>query len=311
MEDATASDFFIRRARLTFDASINDLIDGRVQPDFGGGSLSLKDAYFRLKFSPAFRVSVGQFKRAFDIFELTSSTEIIPVERTGGIPGLGRCAGVGGVCSLSRFTERLSYSDRDTGIRIDGSSSDGRVAYLATVTNGTGTDTKDENDAKSFAGRITLSAAENVSLAANVSVHDYPSDLSEDDEYAVAWGGDVAVGSFYGGPMIRAGLIGGDNWRRLDDVSGEEASFLTAQGILSYYHAVQDRANVAGVEPLLRLSWGDPDGEEDDDGGILVTPGLNVYFAGRNRIQVNLDWYSPQGDADAEFSLKVQTALYF
>ena len=99
-----STDFFTRRARLTIDVRVTPLLDARVQPDFGGGELELKDAYFRLNFDRAFRLSMGQFKRAFDVFELNSSTDIVVVERTGRIDGVGGCSGPGGTCTLSRFT---------------------------------------------------------------------------------------------------------------------------------------------------------------------------------------------------------------
>ena len=149
------TDFFTRRARLTIDVRVTPLLDARVQPDFGGGKLDLKDAYFRLNFDRAFRLSMGQFKRAFDIFQLDSSTDIVVVERTGRIDGVDGCAGPGGVCTLSRFTEKLGYSDRDIGVKVDGSLGE-RVSYMATLTNGTGTSGADENSGKSFAGRLSL-----------------------------------------------------------------------------------------------------------------------------------------------------------
>ncbi len=65
-----SSEFLLRRARFTAHVKVDDLIEGYIQPDFGEGKLSLKDAYLRLNFDPAFRVSFGQFKRAFDIFQL-------------------------------------------------------------------------------------------------------------------------------------------------------------------------------------------------------------------------------------------------
>ena len=95
-EAGKSTDFFTRRARFTLDIGVSDLLDARVQPDFGGGELELKDAYFRLNVSSGFRFSVGQFKRAFDIFELNSSTDIVVVERTGRINGMSGCAGPGG-----------------------------------------------------------------------------------------------------------------------------------------------------------------------------------------------------------------------
>ncbi|HIB10189.1 MAG TPA: hypothetical protein EYO20_10210, partial [Gemmatimonadetes bacterium] len=66
------NNFFLRRVRLIADITLNDFVAARVQPDFAHGKIALQDVYVRLSFSRNFRVSVGQFKRAFDIFELSS-----------------------------------------------------------------------------------------------------------------------------------------------------------------------------------------------------------------------------------------------
>ncbi len=124
-----------------------------------------------------------------------------------------------------------------------------------------------------------------------------------------AFGGDVEVGSWRDGWHIRGAVVGGDNWRVLDPGTQDPASFLTLQGIATYYHPLQD-SRFAGIEPLARVSWADPDTNTDSDAGLLLTPGLALYVSGRNRIAANFDIYSPQGQ-DKEFSFNVQTTLYF
>ena len=134
--DGAVNDFFIRRARVIVDGTFSDFLVGRVQADFAPGATALQDAYVRMNLDPAFRISVGQFKRAFDLFELSSSTDLAIVERSGKIRGYSTCNGVGSVCSFSRLTESLGFAGRDVGIKIDGSS--GTISYQATFTNGTG-----------------------------------------------------------------------------------------------------------------------------------------------------------------------------
>ena len=301
------TDFFTRRARLTIDVSVTPLLDARVQPDFGGGELDLKDAYFRLNFSPAFRLSMGQFKRAFDIFELNSSTDIVVVERTGRIDGVGACRGLGGVCTLSRFTEKLAYSDRDIGVRVDGSLA-GRVGYMATLTNGTGTTGSDENSGKSVAGRLSLDLTDEITLSGNLSRHDYrdPRDVGNTAS-ATAFGVDLEVGGFRDGTHLQLGLVGGANWR-LEPTAAGTPRFLAWQGILSRYVALEG-SRLEAIEPVARAGWGDPDRNADDDGGLVITPGLFLYVKGKNRIGANLDIYD--GPDSREFSVKVQTYLYY
>jgi len=299
------NDFFFRRVRLIADVTVSDFLSARIQPDFSGGKTALQDAYVRLGFSSAFRVSIGQFKRSFDLFELSSSTDLSLIERDGRVEGYSDCGGVGSVCSYSRLTEKLGFAGRDQGVKIDGSS--GRVRYEATITNGTGLNVSDENDAKSYSGRITVSASDNVKVSGQLAVHDYV-DPTQENSGALGWGGDVEIGSWRDGFHLQAALSGGDNWKSLD-ATDDPVSFLTVQGVVSYYHPLEgDR--LTGIEPLARISVGDPNTFVDDDGGALITPGFMLYFQGKNKIGANFDIYSPQV-GDTEYSFKVQTFLYF
>lgn len=302
-----ATDFFTRRARLTLDISVSELLDARVQPDFGGGELDLKDAYFRLNLDPRIRLSLGQFKRAFDIFALDSSTDIVVVERTGRINGAGGCSGPGGICAFSRFTEKLAYSDRDIGFKADGSVGE-RVRYMATLTNGTGTSGADENSGKSVAGRLSVRLAGGVSISANLSRHDFVRE-SGTAGTATAVGADLEIGGFRDGTHLQVGLVGGANWRLEASSADGIPRFLTGQAILSRYIPLKGES-LAGIEPMARVSWGDPDRTTADDAGLLLTPGVLLYVAGKNRIGANLDLYRT-GSTPTEFSFKLQTYLYY
>lgn len=299
------NDFFIRRARIIVDLTVDDFLEGRLQPGFGGGVATIQDAYVRLNFSPQFRLSVGKFKRAFDLFELSSSTDLSLIERSGLIRGLDVCSGVGGMCSYSTFTGRLLYAGRDVGVRVEGEA--GSVSYSATVTNGPGILAVDTNTSKSASGRLTYHVTDDFRASGQVALHDYIDPVDENAN-AVAFGGDIEYGTWRDGLLVQASLIYGDNWE-LDPVIDEPPSFLTFQGVASYFYPV-DRARLSGIEPLARVSYGDPNTDVDDDAGLLVTPGVMFYISGRNKIGANLDIYAPSV-GDEEFSLKVQTFLYF
>ena len=308
------NDFFLRRVRLIADITLNDFVTARVQPDFARGKIALQDVYVRLGSSSKFRVWVGQFKRAFDIFELSSSTDLSIIERDARVEGVSECSGVSGICSYSRLTEKLKYAERDQGIKIDGSS--GRMSYQFTLTNGTGINVSDENDAKSYSGRLSFAASDKVTFSAQVGVHDYlfplvatRTERGVDMKTArgVAWGADLEFGTWRDGAHIQASVIRGDNWKSLDS-NQNEATFLTTQIVASYYSEKSGR--LAGIEPLLRLSFGDPDTALGKNAGTVVTPGLMFYLQGKSKIGANLDVYSPQSGATA-LSFKVQTYLYF
>lgn len=303
--DDAASTFFVRRARLAVDATFDERLSGRLQTGFAGGNARVLDAYVRVNLDDAFQVRFGQFKRAFDLFELESSSDNSTIERDGRIPGFSACTGVGGVCSYSQLMGGLGLVNRDLGLRIDGRS--GAVSWMASVTNGNGINTTDENDAKSVAARTSFQATEDVVVSANVTWKDYMDPLDE-TAYAFAWGGDVQVGTHRDGLRVQAGVAGGDNWRSL----GPEmmpGSFSTAQVIVTYHHE-HDGGRVTGLEPMLRFSVADPDDTIDDDGGVLVTPGVMLYFSGRDRIGLNWDYYTP-ASGDPAWVVRLQSYLYF
>jgi hypothetical protein len=306
--DGAPADVFFRRARLRLDIEVSDFLDVRFNPDFSGGNATLQDAYARLNFADELRVTFGQFKRAFSIFELSSSTDLPIIERDGRIAGLSDCAGVGGVCSFSRLTEKLSFDGRDQGIRLDGRI--GGLQYALTGTNGEGINVGDVNDDKSFSARVSHSIGP-ARVGLFGGIHDYPVTLDggeeQDTDFAQAIGADVEIGSWRSGAHVMAAAVTGDNWR-----SGRAGSqFKSFQLLGSYYFAVDGQTRVEGLEPLLRLAWADPDDGVEDDGGLLFTPGLMLYFAGKNGVSVNLDTYAPQGDRPTEYSIKLQTFLYF
>lgn len=303
--DGADNDFQVRRARLRAEVMVNDFVGGRVLTEFGGGSGRILDAYMTLDFSEGFSLSAGQFKRAFDIFELPSPADLPEIERDGRIEGYAACPVIGSICSHSRLTEQLAYAGRDIGVRVGGTV--GTVSYLATVTNGTGLNTADQNDAKSASGRVSFAVSEDLVVSGQLALHDYVD--PDGNATAFAFGGDVDFGTWRDGLHVRGSLVAGDNWRDLSGASFDPATFLTFQGIATYYVPV-DNERLEGIEPLGRISFGDPDTDGDDDGGLLLTPGVMFYVAGRNRIGANLDIYSPQV-GDKEFSLQIQTTLYF
>lgn len=307
VDGAGPTDIFLRRARLYLGIEVNDFLEAVLQPDFVGGKARLQDAYVRFNFSDGFAVTVGQMKRAFDLFELSSSTRLSIIERDGRIPGVDQCTGVGSICSWSGLNEELAYAERDVGVRFEGDLSE-KVSYMAAVTNGTGVNVQDENSSKSYSARLQVELGGGVRIAANTSIHDYigPRD---DTDYGVALGGDIEFGSWQDGLHLQAGFVTGDNWLSLD-FAGDAATFRTVQVVGSFYFPIDEGERFVGVEPVGRISWGDPDSNGAGDGGLLLTPGIMFYVLGRSKVGANLDIYSPE-TGDTEMSLKLQTYLYF
>jgi hypothetical protein len=309
VDSVPQSEFLLRRARIWAAARLNDWIDAAVQVDMAKGEVSGRYAFVRFELDPALFVSIGQLKRAFDLFELTSSSEILAIERDGSIAGVTDCAGIGGVCSYSRFSERLAQSSLDVGILATGVLAAGEITYLATFTNGSGANARETNNAKSFAGRLEWSPVDRLRIGGNYGSHDYINEVTGLTDRAPAAAFDVEWGDFAEGLHLQAGIMTGENWRALDD-TGSSPLFLTYQGIVTYRVPLADPGKVVAVEPVGRVSWGDPDRATARDGGWLLTPGLMLHFGGRNRLSANLDMWRPQ-TGSAVWGLKVLTAVYF
>ena len=307
-EKDPSSLFVVSSARLTVEIKVTDFVSGKIQPDYSTDGFRLEDAYMDLNFHPAFIVRMGQFKRGFDFFGLESLRRNLVVERDGVIRGFDVCSGVGRICSYSRFTEELEFSDRDIGLGVGGVLD--QFVWSASVTNGEGANKKDKNDSKSFSGRLELWPNSDTRIGANIGGHDFVNETTgQDNDYAYAFGADVNWGSYDGGWHVQAGITAGDNWRNLDS-SGDPSTFVTTQAILAYRFPLRGTDLLDGVVPLGRVSWGDPNTDSSNDDGILFTPGVILYLSGLNRFAMNADIYSP-GAGQTEWSFKAQMYLAF
>ncbi len=309
VDGVPSTDFRVRRARLYVGARVNDWIDGVAQVDFAAGSAEGRYMFVRGTFSPAFRVAAGQFKRAFDMFELTSSSQILVIERAGRVRGVDGCAGVGGMCSYSRMSEQLGLSSLDVGLLVDGVFAGGRGEYRASLTNGAGPNRGDENSAKSYSGRLQYVVFEQLTVGANLASHDYPNPVTTTDERVLAWALDAEWGGFEAGPHVQVGVMNGGNWAQLAN-DGTEASFFTWQAIVAFKSLLSGSSRVGAIEPVARLSWTDPDRDTARDSGWLVTPGIAAHLEGRNKVAANLDVWSPS-EGQRAWGVLVQAYLYF
>ncbi len=326
-----SNEFLLRRARLAMKVKISDRVSGIVEPDFGEGKLTLKDAYFTFQPVEArLELLVGQTKRRFDLFELTSSTQMLVIERDGRI---GRLK----VPSLSFLTEELGYADRDIGLFVMGNAAGERVRIEAAVTNGSGANTKPAIGEKAFQGRVSVEPMKDRPLMLNGAVSARPYESTFDRisgtdtvsvtkvEYGTAFEGSIEYGKWEQGPHLQAGIVGGTNWD--EEVGGvpetdtqDAATFVAVQGILAYRKAFANPKWFEAVEPVVRVSWADPNTDVEKDGGIVLTPGVNLCLTGRTRMMANVDIFIPEADDNPSTPLdesatlvgpKVATWLYF
>ncbi len=300
-----ASEFLLRRVRLTAEVKFNDFISGKIEPEYAVTSTRVRDAYGRLTFGSGFRFTFGQFKKPIDVFQLTTSAILPVVERTGFVRGAASCAGVE-FCSFTVFSGGLLYADRDIGVMIDGKV--GIFDYAFSATNGEGVFTKEDNGEKAFNGRVVIRAAADLGIGVHAAQLNYANDSTGQVDYGTAYGADVDWGNYDRGLHLIAGVLGGMNWRNLD-VAGQPSNFTTAQAILSYKTPVKGKY-ISAIEPIGRVSWGDPDTDAAQDHAWLFTPGIQFFFLARNKMSFNADIYVPD-QGRTEWSFKGQFWMYF
>lgn len=321
--DEAGLDMFVRRARFSLEAKIDERLTFKIEPDFSKlNEIRLKDAWGRYSFSPLVSIRAGHFKRPFDGFEMTSSSWR-PFEAAGKIPGV---AGEM-LPSYTGLTKSLDLSDRDVGFVFEGSTGDGTFSFAAGAFNGgSDSDANDSNAEKQFVGRAQVSLdAEGMplNLAAGVALTDAPfTALSGevDAEYFTNFEVFAELGAYSrDGLVVQAGLIVGDNGAinplggPIDLAAGEDfASMRLVQAVVGYRLPVEGIDWLEAVSPVVRVSHADPNTDVEGDDAWVVTPGIGLYFHQRNRLTLTWDVANFGADGvDSESSFKAQMQFHF
>jgi hypothetical protein len=311
-----SSTFETRRVRLTVDVQVSDWIRGMFEPEFAMGRLALRNAWVAFEVDSALVVRAGQFKKPFGLVLLTSSARLPVIERGVRIRGLddalrrtadGRLGDIRGQLLMGEhfaLLETQLYLAYEMGLAVEGRH--GPLGWSLGVFNGAGPDQRDENDGYSAAGRVTWHASAPIVLGAAWSRRElnWPTSVSPESRSGTAFAVDAELGTFRRGLWVVAELATGDNLGTLE-------RFVGAQAIASYFVATGG-TRVEGWEPVVRVSWGDPDRSMAGDEGLLLTPGWNLYFAGRNRLMLNWDVFMPRGDGfETQHAARAQVNLHF
>jgi len=298
IDDVEGSELIIRRARLELEAKINDLITLVIEPDFAGDEVELKDTWIQLDFDPALQLLAGRSKRPFSRVELTSSKRILPVERGLRIRGLD-------AFDEYALVNGLEYSDREIGVLVTGAPEGAPLGLGYAVGVYRGPLHGEVGEATyQYVARATIQPVEPLSFGASWSSRDFAVTAGEELERGHAYSIDVEYGAFAPGLHLIAEASFGD----VDPFT--TTSFRGAHGWLAWRSDSPGRT-VSAIEPIVRVSWADIDGESATPGGLLLTPGINVYFGPLNRLMINYDvWRGADDSIDAE-SLKIMLQAAF
>jgi hypothetical protein len=300
----------IRRLRIQTDVRFGDYINLVIQPSFEMGALRMRDAFLRVGLGPRFGITMGQEKSPFQRYELNSSNNLPSIER-----GL-RVIGLAGREAMNDLLTANGYTSHDLGAHADYTAPRGSVKVG--IENGSRESATDVNNAKSFFGRATAIAivdAEGQSVlqvGASFASRDRAvapvatAFLADSSLMTTAFGLDAEWGGFRPGLHVIADVAMGDNVPvALRVNSGRNTGNVrnTADSNVVTFRAVHVvgayRIIVAGdenraikfVEPAVRVDLTDPDVDVDGDGGLLITPALNVYFGATVIGRFGLDLY--------------------
>ena len=319
-----SSQFETRRIRFGAELEFEKWLMGKLETELGLARLQIRDAFLNMAFDPAFQLRVGQYKKPFSLMQLTSSSVWPVIERGVRIRGLlesmvVRDSLAGGTRVIQNFRglpvigeeqellEIFQYQNFDQGASILGRI--GGLGYHFGVFNGTGSDRPDDNDSKSYSGRLGFTFTKlPITVAGAFSYREFrvrnqPTILNNS---GIAFEGDIELGAFRKkGIHVMGEFTIGDNMVQTDD------QFLAAQGIIAWFQPLSN-PRIEGLEIAARASYGDPRREVEEDEGLLLTPGVNVYFFGRNRLMFNWDLYMTSTRlGESENALRAQVQFYF
>lgn len=308
VEAEPSTEIALRRVRLEATVRVNDWITAKIQPEYAGSRVSLRDAYVRFAFDPALALVAGQAHRPFGTIVPTSSTRMLPIERGVRIRGLPNAR------EEHNLITELGYADRDVGLQLTGAPEWAPLglSYALGVFNGPARGDARELNTYQLAARAAIHPVSPLRVGASWSRRDFVvPDSGNEDVLGIRGGHAWAVDAEYGRYAPGLHLLAEAAWGDYDPA--EDVTFTGVQGWLGYRTGALT-SRLTGIEPVLRVSTGDVDGEPTRlavEGGTLVTPGVNLYFGPLNRIMVNYDFWSPDGDGDREGSFKVQFQAAF
>ena len=320
--------FEVRRLRIQTNVRFGDNINLVIQPSFEMGALRMRDAFVRVGLSPRFGIAVGQEKSPFQRYELTSSNNLLSIER--GV----RILRLSGKEGLNDILANNGYASHDLGAFVDYVGPDSKVTVKVGMQNGSRESSPDVNNAKSFFGRATAIAITN---ADNQPVLQFGASFGSRDRaicstcagaiayYAdsskqtTAFGLDAEWGGFRPGLHLIADFATGDNVPIANRIAtgrntgnlrtSADTALRTFRGfsLVGAYRLMTsgpDTRVIKMLEPALRIDYVDPDTKTANDQGILITPVLNIYFANTVLLRAGVDLYSYKDAAGVSRSAK-------
>jgi hypothetical protein len=324
------SNFFTRRARIEARGQISENVIVYIQPSFergrnltnivttctgvpltcrttGRSGLRLRDAWIDVRFSPeaskgALYLRAGQEKRPYSRYELTSSNNLVSIERGAGQGLLPRASN--DLFSANGF---ISH-DVGASVRYEYKLDDVRLVTVKLgAYNGQGESLNDVNDKKSFGARATVGVTPKLDVGGSWFAHDGIVTVggAPDSTFTnYAWGVDAQWGKpgDEGLDVLGEYLDGNDATAAKNKLRG-------IQGLAAYNYRLKSPTSwLYAVEPAFRIDIADPNTDVDNDRATLITAVLGIYMSSRSQFRVAYERQSFQGDVTPAIS-GVRSAL--
>ena len=312
-----SSSIFTRRARIEARGEISENVSVYIAPSFEGGrnlssvnttctsspvppgggtptitcrttgrsGFRLRDAYIDVRLTKAVNQSAvyfraGQEKRPFSRYELTSSNNLVSIERGAGQGLIPRASN-----DLFAAGGFLSH-DVGASMRLEHKLDDVRLITVKFgAYNGQGESLDDANDRKSFGARATAAVTRKIDVGASWFTHDgivTVDDVVDSSFTNTAWDIDAQ----YGKPGDE-GLYALVEYLQGDDATAAKRSMRGMQGLAAYnLRTAGPTAWLYAIEPFARLDVADPDTDIDDDAATLITAGIGLYLSSKAWLRV-------------------------
>jgi hypothetical protein len=333
------SNFFTRRARIEARGNIAENVIVYIQPSFEGGrnlsgvvtgctstpvpvgggtptitcrttgrsGLRLRDAWIDVRFSPeaakgALYLRAGQEKRPYSRYELTSSNNLVSIERGAG-------QGLVPRASNDLFTAN-GFISHDVGasVRYEYKLDDTRLVTVKFgAYNGQGESLNDVNNKKSYGARATAGVWSKLDIGGSWFAHDGIVTVGSTPDSAFtnyAWGVDAQ----WGKPGDEGLYVLGE-YLDGNDATAAKNKIRGIQGLAAYNYRFKSPTSwLYAVEPAFRFDLSDPNTSVENDRSTLITAVLGIYMSSRAQLRVAYERQSFQGDVTPAIS-GVRSAL--
>lgn len=285
------STFKFKRARLG--------VTGKIPYDFSyyvfmetspflssTGGAYLLDAFISYNRYKWAKVSVGSFKQPFGQEVNTSCSGLHTIER-------------------SMVSDQIVAPQRDMGIMLLGGGKDDMINYKLALMNGRGIGVVDNNAAKDFIGRLTVSPIEYVRFGGSFR-YGFP---NTDDVDRITYAAELQVK--FGELLIQSEYImdSGDYNRAAGGGCGSDPMVLGEER--SGFYAMAMYKTMFNLQPVVKFEMFNADNALANNELTTITFGANYWFNDKTRIQANYRYSAEAANEISNDAFVVQLQIKF